>query len=145
MCEPPFSVTSTKRFVTPEALNWWIASATSNWNWTKSPAKEPTNIYQPEETLSDGNQEVSGIRTTPVFFPGKMNDLMTPVLPLVGVRVGRHEPGRSTAVLALAPRFLSSARARRGRLWAARPPLDRRSTPFVSLFAAQLLTQLGRL
>jgi hypothetical protein len=50
-------------------------------------------------TLSDGNAEVTGIRTTPVLFPGKMNDLMTPVLPLVGVRVGRYKPGRS-AVLA---------------------------------------------
>jgi hypothetical protein len=47
-----------------------------------------------------GTQRIRGVRTTPVFFPGKMNDLMTPVLPLVGVRVGRHEPGRSTAVLA---------------------------------------------
>ena len=61
--------------------------------------------------LSAGLTEVAGTRTTPVLFPGKMNDLMTPVLPLVGVSVGEHEPGSLTAAFAWAPRSLSSARA----------------------------------
>jgi hypothetical protein len=140
--EPGLSVTSTKRFVTPEDLNWLIASRTSKENWIGSPKNEPTYIYRPEEMLSARKTEVAGTRTTPVLFPGKMNDLMTPVLPLVGARVGEHEPGSVTAVCPRAPRSLSSARARPSWLWAARLLLDRRSTPFVSLFAMQLLAQL---
>ena len=86
--------------MTPEDLNWLIASTTSNWNWIGSPAKEPKNIYQSEEMASVGNAETARTRTTPVLFPGKMNDLMTPVLPLVGVRVGEDEPGEPTALWA---------------------------------------------
>ena len=93
-------------------------------------------------TLSVGSAEEVQTRTTPVLFPGNMNDLMTPVLPLVGVRVGEHESGRPTAVLALAPRSLSAPRARRGWLWETRSEPDCRLTPFVWLFAAQLLAQL---
>src|SRR6266702_1054604 len=92
--------------------------------------------------LSGGNVEVAGTRTTPVFFPGKMNDLMTPVLPLVGGRVGKYRSGRPTAILGRAAESISAARVRRTRLWAAPLLTDRRSTPFVSLFAAQLLAQL---
>jgi hypothetical protein len=48
--------------------------------------------------LSGGNAEAAGTRTTPVLFPGKMKDLMTPVLPSVGRIVGKNGPGRPTAV-----------------------------------------------
>jgi hypothetical protein len=44
MHKPPLFVTSIKRFVTPDALNCLTAAWTSNWNWTKSPVKELTNI-----------------------------------------------------------------------------------------------------
>ena len=93
---------------------------------------------------SVGNTKQKGTRTTPVLFPGKMNDLMTPALPSVGERVGKNGPGRPTAMGVFAVGSMSTARGERIWLWAARLLLDRKSIPFVSLFAAQLFAQLER-
>jgi hypothetical protein len=146
MHEPGLSVTSIKRFVTPNSLNCVTAAWTSRGNWLKSVTvspKEPTNIWGPEEMLSGRNAEAAWTRTTPVLLLGKMYDLMTPVLPFIGVRLGANCSGRSTAGLITALGPDTTARASRDWLWVVRLLLDRRSTPLVVLVATQLLAQLG--
>jgi len=64
-----------------------------------------------------------------------------PELPLIDCRVGKNGEGRSSSVTDPALDFESAARGRRG---LEAPTLDLASTPFVSLVAAQLLSQLNK-
>ena len=69
-----------------------------------------------------------------------MKDFNIPELPLIGCRVGKNGEGRSSSVTS-ALDFENAARGRRG---LEAPTLDLASTPFVSLVAAQLLSQLNK-
>ena len=83
----------------PGRLELFDRSIDIKWELVKVRFKRADKHLPTEEMLSGGNAKVAGTRTTPVLFPGKMNDLMTPVLPSVGDRVGKNGPGRPTAVL----------------------------------------------
>ena len=74
-----------------------------------------------------------------------MNDLITPVLPFVGDRVGKNGTGRPMVALDWMVVSISTPRTRR-RDWLREVGLilNRRSTPFVWLFATQLFAQLEK-
>lgn len=62
-------------------------------------AKEHLTRARSQGAIMSVTEPRWGARTTPVFFLGRMKDFITPVLPLVGFRVGTNESGRPTAVL----------------------------------------------
>src|ERR1700730_13227232 len=84
-------------------------------------------------------------RTTPVLFPGRRKDFTVPVLPSVGGREGENGEGRSRLISDPVAGFTSAERTRRDRLSCPEAPTpDLASTPFVSLVATQLLSQLRK-